>query len=109
MAPDNYSADEDSDDEITTIERFDPDYDVTITIRGRSELFFGQDLHTRAALSLIEGADIGGWQKETWGPGTDKADPGDRYLSDLLKAIARTYLRISTDVNGGVKVVLAHI
>lgn len=39
--------------------------DLEITIKGESNHFFGQDLHTKAVITLIEEADVHGWESTT--------------------------------------------
>ena len=37
-------------------------HDLEIIIKGKSQDFFAQDLHTKAVPTLIEEADVGGWE-----------------------------------------------
>ena len=41
--------------------------DLEITIKGKSEHFFGEDLHTKAVITLIQEADVHGWEKHNQG------------------------------------------
>jgi len=46
--------------------------DIQITISGESEHFSGKDLYTKAVVTLIEEADIHGWEKHESSQGTNE-------------------------------------
>ena len=64
------------------------DNGLTITIEGKSEDFWCQDLYIKAVTTLIENADIDGWVKhnEDW-------DALEKFYVSILNSMARTYLR----------------
>lgn len=64
--------------------------DIEITIEGSSDHFFGQDLHTRAVVTLIEGADMGGWEKYNLEQGTNDDALGE-FCAAVLMAATRLY------------------
>jgi hypothetical protein len=73
--------------------------DIQITISGESEHFFGKDLHTKAVATLIEEADIHGWEKHESSQGTNE-DVLGTFCAAVLEAIARVYAE-ETDVGDG--------
>src|SRR6185295_2537970 len=64
--------------------------DITITIKGPSNHFFGQDLYTKAAVSLIEEADIHGWEKHNLEHGGGENTLAE-FCSAILSALTRVY------------------
>jgi hypothetical protein len=63
---------------------------VEISITGDSEHFFGQDLHTRAVVTLIEMADVGGWEKHNAEHGMNPDALGE-FCAVVLSAVTRLY------------------
>jgi hypothetical protein len=63
---------------------------VEIIIKGESEHFFGQDLHTKAAVMLIEMADVGGWEKHALEHDTNPDALGE-FCATVLSAVTRLY------------------
>ena len=73
--------------------------DIRITIEGESEHFFCKDLYTNAVVSLIEEADIHGWEKHDGSHGSNE-DALSTFCTAILQAIARVYAD-ETDVGDG--------
>lgn len=73
--------------------------DIRITIKGESKHFFCKDLYTNAVVSLIEEADIHGWEKHDISHGSNE-DALSNFCAAILKAIARVYAD-ETDVGDG--------
>ncbi|HEX8174112.1 MAG TPA: hypothetical protein VF543_03215 [Pyrinomonadaceae bacterium] len=63
---------------------------IGITIEGESEHFFGQDLYTKAVVTLIEGADTHGWEKHNFEHGTNEDALGE-FCAAVLTAVTRLY------------------
>lgn len=61
--------------------------DIEITVKGKSEHFFGQDLHTKAVITLIEEADVGGWEKHNDG----ETDPLSDFCAAILTGVTKLY------------------
>lgn len=61
--------------------------DLEITIKGESKHFFAQDLHTKAIVTLIEEADVGGWEKHN----DSEKDPLSDFCAAILTAVTRLY------------------
>jgi hypothetical protein len=68
--------------------------DIEITIKGESEHFFDQDLFTKAVVTLIEQADIHGWEKHNAERGRNPNALGD-FCAAVLTAVAHLYVRES--------------
>jgi hypothetical protein len=64
--------------------------DIEITIEGPSNHFFGQDLYTEAVVSLIEEADIHGWEKHNLEQG-GREDTFAEFCAAILTALTRVY------------------
>ena len=64
--------------------------DIKITIEGESKHFFGKDLYTNAVVSLIEEADVHGWEKHDSSHGGSE-DALSTFCAAILEAIARLY------------------
>ena len=73
--------------------------DIRVTIEGESEHFFCNDLYTGAIVSLIEQADVHGWEKHDDLYGSNE-NTLDRFCAVILQAIARVYAN-ETDVGDG--------
>jgi len=58
--------------------------DLSITIEGKSDDFFHQDLYTNAIVTLIEEADVSGWIKHH-----DDFDISQNFNISVLKALIR--------------------
>lgn len=63
---------------------------IEITIKGPSNHFFGQDLYTEAVVSLIEEADIHGWEKHNVEQG-GREDTLAEFCAAVLTAVTRVY------------------
>jgi hypothetical protein len=60
---------------------------LEIIIKGESQEFFAQDLHTKAVITLIEDADVGGWVKHNHGD----TDPLSDFCAAILVAVTKLY------------------
>lgn len=63
---------------------------IEIIIEGDSEHFFGQDLHTKAVVTLIEEADTHGWEKHNLEHGMN-GDALGEFCAAVLSAVTRLY------------------
>jgi hypothetical protein len=61
--------------------------DLEIIIKGKSQDFFAQDLHTKAVITLIEEADVGGWVKHN----QCDTDPLSDFCAAILVAVTKLY------------------
>jgi hypothetical protein len=62
--------------------------DIDITIQGESERSFGQDLYTQAVITLIEEADVGGWEKDS---DAGEANALSDFCAAILSAVTKLY------------------
>lgn len=63
---------------------------IRITIGGDSEHFFGQDLYTKAIVTLIEEADTHEWEKHNLEHGLNEDALGE-FCATVLTAVTRLY------------------